>query len=260
MLFIDDDERELGERCEHSRARPNDDAGVTGMRRAPCIAPLGVGETGVHHGDAGAEAAPKALNELRRQGDLRYQHERLSAFGNGGGDDPQVDLRLAAARHAIEQVHAEGGQRREDGVDRLSLGAGERKFAGMHLHLTRGARCGNPRGDPAAVGQRFEQGGLEGLADLIGRGIRVLGQPGKQRTLLRRAPGAGTREFFAAALGEAPMFGVQSRRLTCTQGDGERSGVHLANRMVIIIGRPSQQFERHRVVHRFLVQNFQRGP
>jgi hypothetical protein len=33
----------------------------------------------MQHDHAGAEAAPKALDELRRQGDLGHQHQRLAA-------------------------------------------------------------------------------------------------------------------------------------------------------------------------------------
>ena len=72
----------------------------------------------------------KALHELRRQGDLRHEHQRLAAAGNGGGNDPQIHLGLAAARHAIEQVHAEIRQRGANGFDRLSLRAGEREPPG----------------------------------------------------------------------------------------------------------------------------------
>ena len=113
MFFIDDDERELGsgvntaERVPMTiRAWPLCAARQASRRSA-------VGEARVHRDHAGAEAAPEALDQLRRQGDFRHEHQRLAAARDGRGDDAQVDLGLAAAGHAVQQVHAEAGERRE---------------------------------------------------------------------------------------------------------------------------------------------------
>ncbi len=121
MLLIHYDEGELGERRENGGAGADDDASGAAVCRAPGIAALVVRETRVHNGHTGAEAAAESIEQLRRQGDLGHQNQSLAAGRYGGSDDPQVNLGLAAAGHAVQQVHGEGRKRGEYRLDGCSL-------------------------------------------------------------------------------------------------------------------------------------------
>jgi hypothetical protein len=141
----------------------------------------------MQHHDAGAEAAPEALHQLRRQGDLRHQNQRLAAGGDGRGNDAQVHLGLAAAGDAVQQVRGKL-PREARGVHHHRLRVGQRHLAGA-------VQTGGLRQDgdlrPAALRQGFEQGRLEVDRDLVLRGAGAFGQPLQQGSLLRRAPAGG---------------------------------------------------------------------
>ena len=88
----------------------------------------------MHGHDARTETLRKAIDQLRRQGDFRHQHQRLAALRNGGRDDTQIHFGLAAAGHAVQEMRGEAvrcpSRFGEDGGDALCLGFGERHFAG----------------------------------------------------------------------------------------------------------------------------------
>jgi hypothetical protein len=87
VFLIDDDQLELEHRGEHRGARADDDSRLAAVRRTPCIAPFAVGESGVHDRHTRTETAAKAIDELRRQGDFRDQHQRLAFFREGRCDN-----------------------------------------------------------------------------------------------------------------------------------------------------------------------------
>ncbi len=91
----------------------------------PVPIPVGVAQVAVQHGD-GAEAAAKTLDGLRRETDLRHQHDRLPAVAHHLFDRLDIDLRLAAAGHAVDQQRAMllRTQRGEHGVQAPSAGPG----------------------------------------------------------------------------------------------------------------------------------------
>ena len=64
-------------------------------------------EPAVQNRDA-AEAGGEAANRLRRQRDLRHQHDRAASGIHHLPDAPEINLRLAAARDAEQQVDREG--------------------------------------------------------------------------------------------------------------------------------------------------------
>ena len=49
------------------------------------------------------EALGEAVEELAREGDLGHQDEGLAIVPHRLGDGLEIDLRLARARHALEQ-------------------------------------------------------------------------------------------------------------------------------------------------------------
>ena len=90
--------------------------------RPECSAAIGAGEAGL-----------EALDELRRQADLRAQHQHRLAAGQHRRGDPQVDLGLAAAGHAIEQEAGAASHVTGDRVDRLLLRNGQRRASAARI-------------------------------------------------------------------------------------------------------------------------------
>ena len=78
MLLVDADDAERRQRREDGRARADDDRRLAGDDPLALVAPLGLGEAGVEHRDAVAEARAEAAERLRRQRDLRHEHDRAA--------------------------------------------------------------------------------------------------------------------------------------------------------------------------------------
>ena len=74
--------------------------------------------------DPRVEVRPQAVDERQGEGDLRDEDEGRPAGFEGRRDRLDVDRRLAAAGHAIEQERARVARRdgRPDPLDRLGLG------------------------------------------------------------------------------------------------------------------------------------------
>src|SRR5690606_18014809 len=112
---------------EGRRAGADHGASVALAGGAPRLQSFRVVQTRVHHGDRQREARLKARDELRRECDLGHEHERLLFAREHLRDEPQVDLGLAAAGYAIQQVRRERSERAPDTLDRLLLGSGQRR-------------------------------------------------------------------------------------------------------------------------------------
>ena len=78
VLFVDDDQAEVRLRREDGRARADDDVVAPVGDAVPLVEQLAVAEAAVQHGDA-LEALAEAPHRLRRQRDLRHQHDRAPA-------------------------------------------------------------------------------------------------------------------------------------------------------------------------------------
>ena len=103
MLLVDADEPETRERGEDRRARPDHDRRGAGRDALPLVAPLGLGQRRVQHGDAVAEACSEAADRLRRERDLGDEDDHASPLPQRGLRRLEVDLGLAAAGRAVEQ-------------------------------------------------------------------------------------------------------------------------------------------------------------
>ena len=103
MLLVDADEPETRQRGKDRRARPDHDRRRTGRDALPLVAPLGLGQRRVQHGDAVAEARSEAADRLRRERDLGDEHDHASPLLERGLRRLEVDLGLAAAGRAVEQ-------------------------------------------------------------------------------------------------------------------------------------------------------------
>ena len=78
------------------------------VRSAPGVHALGSGEPRVERDRLDAKTSLKAPNELRCEADLGNQNEHLTSFVEFGGDQVQVDFRLPAAGHAIDDIARDG--------------------------------------------------------------------------------------------------------------------------------------------------------
>ena len=111
VLLVDDDHAEPRQGGEDGRARADDDARLAVARPPPLVEALAHAERAVQERDLAGEASGEALDRLRRQRDLRDEHDRLLPSGEHVGDQPKVDLGLAARGDAVEEEHARAAER-----------------------------------------------------------------------------------------------------------------------------------------------------
>jgi hypothetical protein len=119
VFFIDNDQAQVDQRREHSRACSDDDASLTIADSVPLIMALASAELTVEHGDlhaSGFESFPEPGNGLRRERNFRNEDESVSALGETGGEGLQVDLSFSAAGDALQEDGLAGrfGQGFED--------------------------------------------------------------------------------------------------------------------------------------------------
>ena len=107
MLFIDDDQAQLGQGGEHCQTGAEHDACAALKGGAPVAGAGGFSEFAVQAGQLCLrKASGDAAFELRREVDFRHQQQRLLAGGEGAFDEAQVDLGFAAAGDAVQQPGA----------------------------------------------------------------------------------------------------------------------------------------------------------
>ncbi len=122
VLFVDDDEPEVFDGREHGGAGADDEIHVASSDPVPLIMTLAVGHAAVLNRHAIAERGPELRGHLRRQRDLGDEHQDAASEGDGVARQPHVQLRLAAAGHAVQQRRVKAllvgqrGQRRERGL------------------------------------------------------------------------------------------------------------------------------------------------
>ena len=115
VFFVDDDQAEAGQGGEHRAAGTDHDFHLAASDSLPLKVSLGWRHLAVQHRHA-AKPAFESPPCLRRQTDLRDQHDRTAAETDGVFDGSNVDLRLAAARDAVQQ-QCGAGSRVECGDD-----------------------------------------------------------------------------------------------------------------------------------------------
>ena len=167
---------------------PSTRRAVAAEGAAPGDQPLMVGEPGVQHRHRRVEALAEPRHQLRRQPDLRHQHQRPPPRGEHALDQPQVDLRLAAAGDAVQHEAAEGPQRGRRSSPSRRL---------LRVRLQAGRTC---RGMRTA---RRPQASLRAASQPRAVSARAASrQPGASRRALRRGPAAAARAARSAAGGE----------------------------------------------------------
>ena len=123
VLLVDHHQAQVAHRGEGRRARPDADPRFAGLQALPLVAALARGQPGVEQRDAVAEPRHEPRHRLRRQPDLRDEHDRAPAPPKRRLGGRQVDLGLARARHPVEEVLAGRGavDRGDDRVERRPL-------------------------------------------------------------------------------------------------------------------------------------------
>ena len=81
MLFVDDDQAELGERQEQRRASADHDPRPAVGDRPPGVAALGLADIGVPLCREDAEPVAETLEPLRAECDLGQEDQRLLSGG-----------------------------------------------------------------------------------------------------------------------------------------------------------------------------------
>lgn len=76
VLFVDEDEAEIGHWCEDGGARTDDDGRITAMDATPLLGALFWGERGMEQGDAGTKGCVEKARHLRGEADLRDEKDR----------------------------------------------------------------------------------------------------------------------------------------------------------------------------------------
>ncbi len=189
-----------------------------------------------------AQPFAKARQRLRGQADLRHQHQRLPAAPQAVGDGVQVDLRLAAAGHAVEQ---EGTEPRS---------ADDRVGGGLLFVVERRAGPrrrgdGGRRGREALRQPTLAQIACGGASCVQVQVQHVFIEGAVLRQQVRQAPWTAARAQTLAprkaGFRQAPMPGMGiGQRLALAQQHRQGGGHHLAQRGVRIAGQPMQRFQQ----------------
>jgi hypothetical protein len=122
VLLVDDDRAEVLQRGKDRRTGAHGDALLAAAKGEPRIVALAVGESTVQHRDRVAEHGAEAIHRLRRERDLRHEHDgRLSLLQYDAPQELEVDERLPAARDAVQERHV-SRLRLHQPLERVALG------------------------------------------------------------------------------------------------------------------------------------------
>ena len=78
VLLVDHDQPEVGDRREHGRARADGDPRLAGAQPPPLVVALALAERRVQQRHRVAEARLEARDGLRRERDLRHEHDHAA--------------------------------------------------------------------------------------------------------------------------------------------------------------------------------------
>jgi len=133
VLLVDDDQPDAAHRREHGRPGADDDPRLAPRDPVALVAPLRRPERRVHDRDAVAEPATESSHRLRRERDLRHEHDRPEPALERRRTRLEVDLRLAAAGRPLQQdVLADAlVECRDDPLDRRALLVRQRLRLGL---------------------------------------------------------------------------------------------------------------------------------
>ena len=103
VLFIDDDQAEIGIGQKQRRARADHDRRLAGRDRRPVARAGARRQFGMPFQRTHAKTLREAIEKLAGQRDLRHQDQRLLAAADRFGNRLEIDFSLARAGDAVEQ-------------------------------------------------------------------------------------------------------------------------------------------------------------
>ncbi len=246
MLLVDDDEPELGHRCEHRRARAEHDARLRRCRRRarPRGARASVSAE-CSTASGAAKRSRKRPTQLRREADLGHQHQRALARREHALHEPQVHLGLAAAGDPVQHEGGERAERRADGGDRSAL-------LGQELQ---GPACASRRAADGVgdghLGARHEAARSQRARRLApGTGVRVQegdvrprlsGEQLEQGALPGRAARLAARGGLGACGGHDPALLAREGGRAEPQRSRQGTRQYLPEGVVVVLRRPFDQ-------------------
>ncbi len=184
---------------------------------------------------------PEAPQQLRSQADFRHQHQRLATLLQHRFKQPEIDLGLATAGHAIQQVTTEATKIGHDRGHRLVLIAGQCRSRNGASLVRRCRLARNP--------VLLDQGG-QGLAPLAAnRGKRLrpawAGGQNSQHLVLNRRPPRRLLQTFAARCGQVIVLrsgGQPGRRVAQRRRQG--ADHDLPGGVLVVLPAPAQQIQQ----------------
>jgi hypothetical protein len=108
VLLVHDDEAERRQRREDGRTRADDHVDLAAADAMPLVVPFTVRESAVLDRQAVGEPRPEDARQRGRQADLGDENQHRAAAVAHLRGQAQVDLRLPAPGHAVQQGGAEG--------------------------------------------------------------------------------------------------------------------------------------------------------
>ena len=125
VLLVHDDQAEVGLRREYGAPGADDEPVLALPHLPPLVEPLAGRQSAVEDGHLAGEPGGEALDRLPGERDLGHEHDGAPPQRQAALDGVQVDLRLAAARDALQQERPrrDGAvfQRASDGERGVSL-------------------------------------------------------------------------------------------------------------------------------------------
>ena len=116
MLFVQDDQAQVGQRCEECTARPYNYVKLAVTHRAPDIIAFAGTERRMNHRDSARKTSRKTGNSLGCQCNLGHKDNCLAALCQYLFDSSQIDLCLTAACNSMQQKFGRRAVRRSPGV------------------------------------------------------------------------------------------------------------------------------------------------
>ena len=127
LFLVEDDEADVIGRREERRARADDDARLIAAHAQDGVVALREAQAAVHDDEVIGKVRLERHDDLSRQRDFRHEHDDAAAGRAHALGELDVDLRLAAARDALqkEALVARGIDGRVDACDDLPLVLGQ---------------------------------------------------------------------------------------------------------------------------------------
>ena len=274
VLLVDHHEPQVGKGREDGRAGADDDAGLPHRHGHPRVEALAGRQVAVPDHDLGAEVrepGAQATDGLGRERHLGHQEEGRAAFLDDLADQGDVDLRLARARDAVEEMRPEGPgvERGRDGGDGGGLLGIGRVPGGRHgLGIGEGVVVGDAQDDLGLL--RDEALADQGIdrrltdADAIRRvrarhGALPAGQEVEDHRLLGGAAAEGRQLLGLRRAGEREQAAKHGAHAGA-DGRGQHGLEHAVEAAAVILGHPLGQAADLGREHRLVVDQGGDGP